>query len=193
MSAQLNIYSTANMANIANITMPYYPTDYVFIRNGTVMIVAVQSTQTISFYNVTSPTSYKSVFNLSAPSIPNTLYRVNDTSLYMATNMLADPIYTLTYNISTNSWIWGNLSLTKPAGITVNFQSAMDPCGRLWVSVAGYGIRIFDTYGTNLLYSWPVSILYAGIALSKQFDFYATDWLNGKVVYYPSRIGQCTS
>jgi hypothetical protein len=190
--SQLNIYSTANLTNVANIIIPYDPTDYVFIRNGTVMVVAIKSTLIIGFYNVTSPTSFIPVFNLAAPSIPNTLYRVNDTLIYMATNIISDPIYTLTYNTPTSSWIWGNLPLTKTNSLTSNFQLTMDCCGRMWVSVYGYGIRIFDTYGTKSLYNWTFQN-YGGIALSKQFDLYVSNWPLLQVTGYQSGIKQCTS
>jgi hypothetical protein len=157
------------------------------------MVVAIQSTKTIGFYNVTSPTSYILILSLSAPSTPKTLYCVNDTLLYMATNVNSDPIYTLTYNISTNSWIWGNLSLTKSSSTTSNFQLKMDACNRLWVSVYGYGIRIFDTYATKILYNWPLDNYCEGIALTKQFDFYIADWYHNTVLGYQSGIEQCTS
>jgi hypothetical protein len=189
----LNIYSTANVTKIANISIPYGSQDYVFIQNGSVMVVAISTPQTIAFYNVTSSTSYISTFNLSAPGKPNTLYCVNDTLLYMATDSYSDPIYTLTYNNTTNNWTWGNMPLTKSSLTTANFQSTMDVCGRLWVSVRGYGICIFDTYGTNVLYNWSLSTGLNGIALTENFDLYAADYSNNEILSYQPGIEQCTS
>jgi hypothetical protein len=157
------------------------------------MVAAIRSTYTIAFLNVTSPTSYIPTFNLSAPSKPNTLYRFNDTLLYMATNMTSDPIYTLTYNISTNSWVWGNLSVTKTNSTTSNFRLTIDSCGRMWVSIYSYGIRIYDTYGTKLLVKWPWAGYYGDVALSKQFELYFSDIVYNQVSFYDVGVTQCTS
>jgi hypothetical protein len=157
------------------------------------MVAAIKSAYAIAFFNVTSPTSYIPTFNLSAPSKPNTLYRFNDTLLYMATNMTSDPIYTLTYNISTNSWVWGNLSATKSSSTNSNLQLSIDPCGRLLIAICGYGICIFDTYGTQVLFGWPIISFCGNIVSSKYFDLYIGFGLTQQVISYQSGIKQCTS
>ncbi|CAF1067751.1 unnamed protein product [Adineta steineri] len=191
--SNLVIYSTATMINTLTVPIQKDPRDYVFIQNGSIMVVPIQTLQLISFYNVTSPTSYTLSFSLSAPAAPNTLYRVSDTLFYMSTGVNYGPIYTLAYNSTTNSWIWGTMPLTKSDITTNNFQSTMDACGRLWVAINGYGIKIFDTYGTKLLYNLTITTGLNEIVLAKKFDLYVADNDNNKLLSYLPKIDQCTS
>ena len=180
------------LANITSISIPYDPSDYVFVKNGTTMVVAIRSASTIGFYNVTSPTSYVPMSYLTAPSQPYSLYRVNDTLIYMATNRTSEPIYTLTYNVITSNWTWGYLPLTKSNSTTSNLQATVDACGRLLLSVYGYGIRMFDTYGTKSVYNWTRSNHDGSFAMSKHFDLYIGDWYASQLISYQSGIEQCT-
>ncbi len=157
------------------------------------MVVAIRTTQAIAFYTVASSTSFIFMFNLTAPGKPNTLYRVHDALLYMTTDSNSDPIYTLTYNTTTNTWLWGTIPLTKSDTTSSNFQVAIDACGRLWVSVNKYGIRIFDTYGTKSLYNWTLGDRLNGIALTKTFDLHVADHNDNQILSYGPELEQCTS
>ncbi len=66
-------------------SVPGNPRDVVFIRNGSVTIESVAGSSQLAFYTVNSSTSYTLTSTLSAPNTPYTLYRVNDTFLYVAT------------------------------------------------------------------------------------------------------------
>ncbi|UJR37035.1 hypothetical protein I4U23_029741 [Adineta vaga] len=169
------------------------PRDYVFIRNGSIMIASIQTLQIISFYNVISLTSYTLAFSLPAPDKPNTIYRVNDSLLYITTMTTNKPIYTLTYNSTANNWTWGSMLLTRSGVGASNFQVTMDACNRLWVSTTNYGIRIFDTFATSLLYNWTLSTGLYGIVLTKYFDLHVADYNADEVLSYKPRIEQCTS
>ena len=76
---------------------------------------------------------------------------------------------------------------------TYNFQATFNACGRMWISVKGYGIRIFDSTGTKSLYNWTVSTGLNEVLLTKNFDLYAADVLNNQVLSYRPGIGQYTS
>jgi hypothetical protein len=136
------------------------------------------------------PRDYVSTLN--APETPNTFYRVNDALLYMSTGINSNSMYTLTYNTATNNWTWSSITITQSTSTTNNFQSTMDACGRLWVSVNGYGIHIFDLTAMKLLYNWTLSSGVNGIVLTQNFNLYVADYDNNKIFGYRPGIGQCT-
>ncbi|CAF1439906.1 unnamed protein product [Adineta ricciae] len=192
-TSDLAIYSMDTLANTATVGIARDPRDYVFIRNGSIMVVSIQTLQLISFYNVISPTSYTLAFSLSAPEAPNKIYRVNDSLLYITTLTTNRPIYTLTYDSTDNNWTWGSLPATTSDIGEGNFQVIMDACGRLWTSVENFGIRIFDRFGTKCLYNWSLSIGLNGIVFGDQFFFSVADYDNNEVFSYQPEISQCTS
>ena len=163
-----------------------------FIRNDTVMLASVAGNTRIAFYNVSSATSYTLTSTLAAPETPYNMYRVSDTLIYLATMTASEPLYTLSAQ-SNGSWTWGSLPGTQSSGTTYNFQPTFDACGRLWVSVKGYGIRIYDSTGSKSLYNWTLSTGLNNIALSTTFDLYAADFLGSKILSYRPNITQCTS
>ncbi|UJR37464.1 hypothetical protein I4U23_030167 [Adineta vaga] len=191
-TSRLYVFSTTTLAFITNITVASEPRDVVFIRNGTVMLVSLAGTDQIAFYNVISSTSYILTNTISAPYTPYNLYRINDTFLYMTSMTANIGIYTLRYNGTTNGWIWNSVSQTN-SGTSSNFQTTFDACGRMWISVKGFGIRIYDSTGTKSLYNWTLSSGLNTIALTQTFDLYAADFINGQILSYRSRIDQCTS
>ena len=182
---------TATLGTIVNITVASEPRDVAFIRNGTVMLASLAGTNQIAFYNVTSPTSYRLTNTISAPLTPYSLYYVSDTLLYMTSMTSNSPIYKLTYN-ATGQWVWVSVPGTA-SGSYSNFQTTFDACGRMWISVKGYGVRIYDSTGTTMLHSWSLSTGLNTIALSKTFDLYAADFINGRILSYRPGIQQCTS
>lgn len=187
------VLSTATLAFITNITIPSDPRDVAFIQNGSVMIASVAGTTRLAFYNVTSPTSYTLTSTLSAPNTPYTIYRANDALLYVATMTASTAIYTLICNSTTNNWVWNTITGTTSTSSTSNFQATFDACGRMWISVKGYGIRIFDSTGAISLYNWTLTTGLNTITSTKTFDLYAADFLNNRVFSYTPGIDQCTS
>lgn len=172
--------------------MPSDPRDVVFIRNDTMMLASIAGTSRIVFYNVTSSTSYTLTSTLVAPDTPYNMYRISDSLIYLATMTSSTPLYTLTGN-SNGSWTWGTLPNTQSTSTSYNFQPTFDPCGRMWVSVKGYGVRIYDSIGSKSLYNWSLSTGLNNIALSDTFDFYAADFFGSKIHSYRPNINQCTS
>ncbi|CAF1551786.1 unnamed protein product [Didymodactylos carnosus] len=192
-TSMIYVYSTATLLRVANISMPAEAREVVFLRNGTVMMAAIRGTSTIAFYNVTSPISYTLTSTLSAPQLPYTLCRMNDTYLLMGGVTTSSPLQTLSYDTTSGNWTWGTLPATIANGSNYNFQSTIDPCGRLWLIVRGYGIRIYDSTGTQLLYSWPLSTGLNGIVVHNNFDVYVADYTNNRTYSYTPGIVQCTS
>ena len=189
----LHVLSTSTLASIATISVPDNARDVVFIRNGTVMIVCTAMPTGLAFYDVNSPTSYTFTFKMNASGVPSTIYRVNDTLLYISISASNTAIQTLNYSASSDTWTWGSLPATRSTSFTVNFQSAVDACGRIWVSTFGYGIRIFDSTGTTLLHQWPLSIGLSGIVITENFDLYAADYIGSKIRVYRPDMDHCTS
>ena len=192
-SSRQYVLSTATLTSITNISIPDDPRDVIFIRNGSVMIVSVAGSPQLAFYNVTSPTSYQLIYTLNAPGPPYALYPVNDTFLYVAILATNTPIYTLIYNETQSNWSWVSIPTTRTSLTTSNFQATFDPCGRMWVAEKGYGIRIFDSTGTRSLHNWTLSTGLNGILMTKNFDFYAADFIFDRIFSYRSNITQCTS
>ena len=189
----LYVVSTSNLSSIRNISVPGDPRDVEFIRNGTVMLLSMVSPNIIGFYNVTSSNTYTLTSNLSAPGQPYTMYRVNDTLLHVSIFTASAPIYTLEKTNSTSAWAWGSFPATTSSGSTINFQSTFDACGRMWVSVKGYGIHIFDAAGSHSLYNWSRTTGLNGLVLTQKFDLYTADFVADQVSSYRPGIQQCTS
>lgn len=157
------------------------------------MIACDAGSPQLAFYNVTSSTSYQLIYRLNAPGPPYTLYAVNDTFLYVAFLAANTPMYTLIYDEVRSNWSWVSIPSTRTSSTTHNFQATFDPCGRMWVAEKGYGIRIFDSTGTRSLHNWTLSTGLNGIFVTKNFDFYAADFVNDRIFSYRSNITQCTS
>ena len=195
-SSRVYVLSTKTLSSITNISVPYEPRDVVFIRDGTVMIVSMVSTNMLIFYNVNVSlhSTYTQASTWYASTTPSATCPVNDTLLYMAAAATNTRIYTFTLDTSTNFWSWGTLSaVTRSSSTTFNFKPIIDICGRMWVSVRGYGIRIFDATGSHSLYNWSLSTGLSSIALTETFDLYAADFLNDQVISYQPDIQECTS
>jgi hypothetical protein len=192
-SSRLYVLSTRTLSSITNISVPNDARDVKFIRNGTVMLVSMGSPSTIAFYNVSATGTYAFISTLNAPSTPYTMYYVNDALLHVSTRAASTPVLTLEQANGTGGWTWGSFPATRSSSTTYNFQSTFDACGRMWVSIKGYGIRIFDTTGSQSLYNWSLTNGLNTIALTKAFDLYAADYGNNLILSYRPDIDQCTS
>ena len=189
----LYVISTSTLSSIKNISVSSEPRSVVFIRNGTVMIVSMVSPDMIGFYRVSAGNTYTLTSTMTAPSSPYNVYRINDTLLYVAIFAISTPIYTLQDVNGNGGWTWSTLPVTTSFIISGNFQSTFDVCGRMWVSVKGYGIRIFDATGSQSLINWPLSSGLNGIALTNTFELYMADFNNGAILSYRPNIVGCTS
>ena len=130
---------------------------------------------------------------MNAPDSPSSIYRVSDNLLYVSPATTNSRVNTLMYDNMTQQWTWNILPGTLSSSHTRNLQSTFDACGRLWLSVGGLGIRIFDATGSVSLYDWPLFNGTGAILLTDKFDLYVTDILNNRLSIYRPGIAQCTS
>ena len=189
---KVNILLANNLSLLSSLPMSGLAREITFIRNGTLMLVAVYQSNNIVFYDVYSPANYSSVpslvFNISSPC---GLYAVNDSFVYIASWTTSSPISTLIF--SNNIWTLASLPNTLTSSSERTFQTTVDSCGRLWMSITGYGIRIFDPWGNALLFSWPLSNGLDGILLLDDYELFLADYGTNRVLHFKPNIGQCTS
>jgi hypothetical protein len=185
--------TTSGLQLVHSLNITNYPRQVVFILNNTWMLVPLQYARVIQFYSVNLITnSYQ--YNQSVSIINNivwSLTKYNDTLVYICFWASAIPVQTLSYNGP--SWQVSNLTATKPSGSEIITQVAIDSCERMWVTVYGFGIRIYDKTGQNLLANW--STISTGLDTLLILDNYETflgDYDNNKIFYFAPNL-QCTS
>lgn len=102
----------------------------------------------------------------------------------------ATPVLALTYNGL--SWIVSNLTVTQTASNEISTQVSIDSCGRLWVSVYGFGIRIYDTTGQTLLANLSIgSTTVDTLLIMENYEILLGDYDNNKIYRYTTDL-QCT-
>lgn len=165
------------------------------MRNGSLMLVASNTQNKALFLDVNSIYNY-------TPSIPSSinitrpcgLHAVNDTFIYVSSWLNAlppTPVSTLQY--SNNTWSLSPLVNTTPSINEAIFQTTVDSCGRLWLAVTGFGIRIFDQWGHLLLHQWPVPSGINGFHLTDNYELFVTNFTPGRILRFDPTIAQCTS
>ncbi|CAF0771010.1 unnamed protein product [Adineta ricciae] len=193
----INVLKTNNLSTIIA-SIPVATTvihEIAFIRNNSLIIVAANTNNQTLLFDVFSTRNYTS----STPSYittnrPCTVHAVNDTFIYIASwfaTTTLTSVSTLTYTNGT--WTLTPLPNTTPTDTQKIFQTTIDSCGRLWLAVTGFGIRIYDPWGNSLLYAWSVTSGINGFLLSDHYDVYIADFSANKILYYNPNISQCTS
>lgn len=159
------------------------------------MLIASNSNNKTLFYDVDSIYDYTPS---TPPSIsvsrPCGLNAVNDTFVYIGSwfsSLAPTPVSTLQY--LNNTWFLSPLVNTTPTGSEKIFQTTVDSCGRLWLAVNGFGIRIFDQWGHLLLHQWPVTSGINGFLLTDNYELYVTNFSPGRIFHFNPHIDQCTS
>ncbi len=71
-------------------------------------------------------------------------------------------------------------------------DAMIDSCGRLWVIVYGFGIRIYDQTGTVLLANWTLSTGLGDILLLNNYELFLADYYNNQILHFTPNL-QCTS
>ncbi|CAF1450044.1 unnamed protein product, partial [Didymodactylos carnosus] len=129
----------------------------------------------------------KVTVNFSSPAflvLDNNDYLVtyNDTLVYMTHWIGGTSVYQISFN---KSWTVEPLPATNTStsGL-IPAQVTWDSCGRMWVVVYGYGVRVYDAMGSTLLASWAVSTTLTAILLLDNYDLYLADYDNDKILYY---------
>ena len=193
----INVVKTNNLSTIIA-SIPVATTvvrEIAFIRNNSLIVVASNTNNQTLLFDVFSIRNYTS----STPSYVTTnrpcgVHAVNDTFIYIASwfaTTTLTPVSTLTYTNGT--WTLSALPNTTPTGTQKIFQTTIDSCGRLWLAVTGFGIRIYDPWGNSLLYAWSVTSGINGFLLSDHYEVYIADFSANKILYYNPNILQCTS
>lgn len=183
------VVSAKNLSLITRIPTPTgLFREITFIRTDTLMLAASFNKNQTLFFDVTS--NYTTTLSIVVNS-PCGLNTINDSFIYIASWTSLTPVSTLIF--SNNSWSLSTLPNTTPSGSERIFQTTIDSCGRLWLAVTGYGIRIFDPWGHTLLYEWPVSSNINGFLLLENYELFVTDFNGGQILHFNPNIEQCTS
>ncbi|CAF1157776.1 unnamed protein product, partial [Didymodactylos carnosus] len=187
------IYSTRNLTNftarINGSASNCFFRQVAFLQNNTIMVAAVETLNILQFYQI-SFSSFSSTFLFSIPALhisPYSLYKVNDTFLYLVYYAAAVPIYILSYNNSSN-WTLTALNATQPASSENSTQITIDSYGRIWFAIYKFGVRVFDSTASVLLYSWPVSTGLKGILLTNDYELFLSDYDNSTILHYKPHI-----
>ncbi|CAF1072170.1 unnamed protein product [Didymodactylos carnosus] len=187
------IYSTRNLTNfiafINGTASNCYFRQVAFLQNNTIMVATVENLNMIQFYQI-SFSSFSTTLLFSIPALhtsPYSLYKVNDTFLYLVYYTSATPNYILSYNNS-NNWTLRALNATKPAASEISAQMTIDSYGRIWLAIHNFGVRVFDSTASVLLYSWPISTGLCGILLMDNYELFFSDYDNNKTYHYKPNI-----
>jgi hypothetical protein len=168
-----------------------------FVRNNTVMFVAIQMASTpVIIYNASLTTNTYISLNKTFPtaaSYPYAMNTVNDSFVLMAYWGSSVPVYAFKSpsNIS-NTWSMVGLNFTKVSSSETLGDAIIESCGRLWVVVYGFGIRIYDQSATHLLANWTLSTTLCNILLLGTYELFLSDYDNNRILRFKPNL-QCTS
>ncbi|CAF0989798.1 unnamed protein product [Didymodactylos carnosus] len=188
------VYSSKNLTrgSLVNITTTGNPREVKFIQNSTIMIVATEYTQVLSFYRVCAPGSnYSFMYSVPAPKTsPYSLYKINDTFLYLIHYYNSTSIYKMILSGNNSNWTFVPLPNTATS-LKFPVQMAIDFCGRIWFAIYGLGVNIYDPTGSILLATWPVSTGVNGILMVDNYELYLADYDNNQLLHFTPNL-QCS-
>ncbi|CAF1252620.1 unnamed protein product [Didymodactylos carnosus] len=191
---RLYVYSSKNLTrgSLVNITITGDPREVKFIQNSTIMIVATEYTQVLSFYRVYAPGSnYSFMYSVPTPKTsPYSLYKVNDTFLYLVHYYNSTPIYKMILSGNSSNWTFVPLSNTATP-LKTPAQMGIDFFGRIWFAIYGLGVKIYDPTGSILLTTWPVSAGLDGILMLDNYELYLADYDNNQLLHFTPNL-QCS-
>jgi hypothetical protein len=165
----------------------------VFLLNNTWLLVPIQYSRVILIYSVDLITN-KFQYNQSITIPYNVVWsltKYNETLIYMCFWQSATPVYSVSYNGLL--WKVSSVGATQTSGQQSPTQVNIDSCGRLWVTVYGFGIKIYDTTGTTLLanLSTPSTDIDTLLVL-QNYEIFLGDYDNNVIYRYGLNL-QCTS
>ncbi|CAF1169431.1 unnamed protein product [Didymodactylos carnosus] len=183
----LYMYSATNLTLVSTTTNIYgSPQRVAFVYNNSIMCVITQNTtiSTMLYYQYYSPTSFILNRTLILP-ITNAFYlaKLEDEAFFIVDAKGGGSIYKLLIATDTVSSFITTNSTEAPTAIVI------DSCGRLWVTIVNYGIRIYDQTGT-LIGSWAVSSQLYDIIVTETYDIYLVDKVSNKLSKYDTNV-QC--
>lgn len=192
------IFSESNLTTpVAQINLPYFVRSVSFARNDTLMFVAVQwGNFSLYIFNISwTPTISTSVVQKFAAIEPPAFSPnvVNDTYALFTSWSSGTPVYAITaWSATSNVWTRTALPGTQVKATEYPGEAIADSCGRIWLIISGFGIRIFDSSGSVALANWTLSTGLSNILLSDSYELFLTDYGQNKVYTYKPNL-QCTS
>ncbi|CAF1399656.1 unnamed protein product [Adineta ricciae] len=178
----LMIFKETNLASpLARINMTQWIRGVSFARNDTLMFVAVQEGDYgVYIYNISwTPQIFVSLAKTFPPIVDQmwTIHTVNDSCVLTTCWSTNEPVYKIQSPTMTSmSWSRKSLPTTKVTGSNSLGEAVTDPCGRIWVVVYGFGIRIYDQSGTILLGNWSLTTGVANILLLDNYEVFVTEY-----------------
>jgi len=185
--------TTFDLELLYNLNTTDYPRQVVFLLNNTWLLVSVQYVRRIYIYSVdliTNTFQYNQSVVLPL-DVVWTLTKRNETFIYICFWQPGTSVYTLSYDGL--SWTVSNLTATQTSNTEIPTQVAIDSCGRLWITVYGFGIRIYDATGQTLLANWTsLSTSIDTLLVLENYELFLGDYDNNIIQRYATDL-QCTS
>ncbi|CAF4324732.1 unnamed protein product [Adineta steineri] len=167
-----------------------------FARNDTLMFGVSQfGNSSIYIYNINwTPNISTSIVQTFTPTSSSSwaIDTVNDSFPLMTSWDSSTPVYAIESSSGTNkTWSRIPMDATKTGSTEFLGDAVTDNCGRIWMVVYGFGIRIFDPSGTILLANWTRSTGLSNILLLANYELFVTDY-DGNSMYHFNPNLQCT-
>ena len=192
------IFQETNLTTpLVRINMTKWIRGVSFARNDTIMFVAVQEGDYgVYIYNITWTPQISVSLVITFPPIVDqmwTIHTVNDSCVLTTCWSTNEPVYKIQSSTPTSmSWSRSSLSITKVTGSNSLGEAVTDPCGRIWVVVYGFGIRIYDQSGTILLGNWSLTTGVANILLLDNYELFVTEYDQNFIYHFDPNL-RCTS
>ncbi|CAF1302279.1 unnamed protein product [Adineta steineri] len=125
----------------------------IFINDGQTMIVSTQNNLSLTVFDINSPMNYTYREQIPVPLLnAHGIAQVNDTFLYVS-SWSDQSIASCEYeNSMWNQKIFVNYTIT-----TAGSHIAVDDCERVWFINTQFGLRIYDSSGTEIS-NWNMSL-----------------------------------
>jgi hypothetical protein len=163
------------------------PRDIIYIENQKMLIIASQTTYTLFFVRFYSPTNYTCLNSMSVPAQLQGLLKINDTFFY-ATMWANNCVYA--YHFDGQMWN-GSLfvNVTQALGTaSVNLgHLQIDSLQRRWIMVVGFGLVIYDEWGT-FLGMWKFGTDPFDIFIANDYHLIVSDYGNSSLSLYAPQI-----
>ncbi|CAF1312449.1 unnamed protein product [Didymodactylos carnosus] len=177
----LYMYSSTNLTQIVSRTNPYGgPQRGTFLENNTILCIETQNVpnSTILFYKWTSSSNFTLYRTISMP-ITNAygLAKMNDEYLLIANTKVTGSVYKLSIVNGTYTTFVATTGSQYPMSVVI------DNCGRIWIPITSYGLKIYDSTGL-LLGTWTESTSLYDLVVTPNYDIYFIDQNANKLYYY---------
>jgi hypothetical protein len=160
------------------------PRDIIYIENQRLMIIASQAPfNGLYFVHFDSPTNYTCLNGTSLSGGPQAILKINETFFYVTT-WAGHCIYA--YSFNGQVWIrslFVNITQTLGnSGVNIG-HIQIDNLQRRWVMVVGFGLVIYDEWGT-FLGMWKFGTSPFDIFISNDYRLIISDYGNSSLTLY---------